>query len=153
MSRRFLFAIWMTFVVTTVFAQTAARLDPGSEEQVARGQELMNSQVQNTLHDMERGERQAWINSMANLSKLRLKLAEAWQVMGMSSQGAKAVADAYDPGLAAGIHHEPLHGKSDEQVAAMLQDAIRQKHYLSADQLLIDYQRDKLRMGESASPK
>jgi hypothetical protein len=37
-------------------------------------------------------------------------------------------------------------GKSDEEVAEMLQSAIRQERYLEADQLLIDYERNRLRM-------
>jgi hypothetical protein len=72
---------------------------------------------------MEEGQRRSWLNSMANLAKLRIKLAEAWQGMGMSPQGAKVVANAYEPNLAAHMHHESLRGKSDEEVAEMLQSA------------------------------
>lgn len=44
------------------------------------------------------------------------------------------------------MHRASLRGKSDQEIAAMLGDAIKQQHYSSADQLLIDYQRNKLRM-------
>lgn len=153
MNRSFLFAVGLTMIVPSVFAQTAGRLDPGSEAQVARDQATMNREVQSARHDMEQGERQSWLNSMANLAKLRIKLAEAWQTMGMSPQSAKMVADAYNPGLAATMHHASLRGKSDEQVAQMLQAVIKEKHYLSANQLLIDYQRDRLKLGANAAPK
>jgi hypothetical protein len=88
---------------------------------------------------------------MANLARLRARLAEAWQAMGMSPQGARLVADAYDPHPAGRLHHAALRGKSDQEVAQMMQLAIKEKRYLHADQLLIDYQREKLNLGETAS--
>ena len=148
MNRNFLFALGLlTLLVPAAFAQMAAKLDPGSANQVTQRQEMLDTEAQNAVRDMEGRERQSWLNSIANLAKLRIKLAEAWQGMGMSPQGAKVVADAYDPNLAARMHHESLRGKSDEEVAEMLQSAIRQKHYLSANQLLIDYERNRLRIG------
>ena len=148
MNRNFLFALGLlTLLVPAAFAQMAAKLDPGSANQVTQRQGMLDMEAQNAVRDMEGRERQSWLNSIANLAKLRIKLAEAWQGMGMSPQGAKVVADAYDPNLAARMHHESLRGKSDEEVAEMLQSAIRQKHYLSANQLLIDYERNRLRIG------
>lgn len=94
---------------------------------------------------------QAWLNSLPNLTKLRSKLAEAWQTLGMSPSAAQAVASAYMPNLAAGIHHAPLRGKSDEEIAAMLQSALAKKDYLMANQLLIDRQREQLLLGEATS--
>jgi hypothetical protein len=147
MNRNFLFALGLlTLLVPAAFAQMAAKLDPGSANQVTQRQEMLDTEAQSAVRDMEGRERQSWLNSIANLAKLRIKLAEAWQGMGMSPQGAKVVADAYDPNLAARMHHESLRGKSDEEVAEMLQSAIRQKHYLSANQLLIDYERNRLRI-------
>jgi len=148
MNRNFLFALGLlTLLVPAAFAQMAAKLDPGSANQVTQRQEMLDTEAQSAVRDMEGRERQSWLNSIANLAKLRIKLADAWQGMGMSPQGAKVVADAYDPNLAARMHHESLRGKSDEEVAEMLQSAIRQKHYLSANQLLIDYERNRLRIG------
>lgn len=147
MNRNFLFAMGLTLLAPAAFAQMAAKLDPGSANQVTQRQGMLDAEAQNAVRDMEGRERQSWLNSIANLAKLRIKLAEAWQGMGMSPQGAKVVADAYDPNLAARMHHESLRGKSDEEVAEMLQSAIRQKHYLSANQLLIDYERNRLRIG------
>lgn len=152
MNRSFLFAVGLIAMGLTLFApaasaQMAANLDPGSASQVIQRQEMLNREMQNAARAMEEGQRRSWLNSMANLAKLRIKLAEAWQDMGMSPQDAKVVADAYDPNLAAGLHHESLRGRSDEEVAEMLQSAIRQKHYLSANQLLIDYEQNRLRIG------
>ena len=150
MNRSFLLAMGLVLVAPAALAQTAQLLD-SEADQARRHQEMMNRELQNARQAMEQGERQAWFNSIANMAKLRIKLAEAWQNMGMSPQGAKLVADAYDPEWAMRIHHEPLRGKSDEEVAGMLQSALRQQHYLVANQLLIDYQRDKLRLGARPS--
>jgi hypothetical protein len=90
---------------------------------------------------------------MTSTVKLRAKLAEAWQNMGMSPAGAKTVADAYDPELAAHMHHVSLRGKSDQEVAQLLQSALKDKRYMNADQLLIDYQRQKLSLASSAQPR
>ena len=147
MNRNFRVALGLALLAPAASAQMAAKLDPGSSSQVIQRQEMLDREMQNAARDMEEGQRRSWLDSMANLAKLRIKLAEAWQGMGMSPQGAKAVADAYDPNLAARMHHESLRGKSDEEVAEMLQSAITQKHYLSANQLLIDYERNRLRIG------
>jgi hypothetical protein len=101
--------------------------------------------------EMEAGDRQAWLNSLANQTKLRAKLAEAWQRMGLAPAMAKQVADAYDPELATHMHHTSMRGKSDQEVAGMLQTALSEKHYLIANQLLIDYQRQKLKLAEMSA--
>jgi hypothetical protein len=147
MNRNVLFAMGLTLLAPAALAQTAAMLDPGSADQVIQRQEMLDRQMQSAARNMEEGQRRSWLNAIANLAKLHIKLAEAWQGMGMSPQDAKAVANAYNPNLAARLHHESLGGKSDEQVAEVLQAAIRQKHYLVADDLLIDYERSRLKMG------
>jgi hypothetical protein len=152
MNGSLLLGLGLALLAPAAFAQTAAKLDPGSENQIIQQQDTLYRQLQSAAHSTELGERQAWLRSMANLAKLRLKLAEAWQRMGMTPQGAKLVADAYNPELAMRMHHEPLAGKSDQEIAAMLQAAIGQKHYLSANQLLIDYQRNKLKLGANVAP-
>jgi hypothetical protein len=58
------------------------------------------------------------------------------------------VADSYDPTLASQMHHTSLRGKTDAEVAGLLQSALAANHYLVADQLLIDYQRQKLSLAE-----
>jgi hypothetical protein len=147
MNRNVLFAMGLTLLAPAAWAQTAAKLDPGSAAQVARNQEMQSRQMQSATRYMEEAERRSWLKSTANLAKLRVKLAEAWQSMGLSPQGAKVVADAYVPNLVARMRHDLARGKSDEGVAEMLQSAIRQKRYLEADQLLIDYERNRLRLG------
>ena len=97
-------------------------------------------------------DRQAFVNSVANTTKLRNKLAEAWQSLGMAPQAAQAVANAYQPNLAANVHHANLHGKSGQEVAAMLQSALAKKDYMLANQTLIDYQREQMHMGSDSSP-
>lgn len=98
------------------------------------------------------GDHQTYVNSLANLTKLRSKLAEAWQSLGMSPQAAQAVANAYQPNLAQSVHHDPLRGKSSEDVAAMLQAALAKKDYILANQVLIDYERERSHMGVETSP-
>lgn len=147
MNRNVFFAMGLTLLAPAALAQTAARLDPGSAAQVIQNQEMQNREMQNAARNMEEAQRRSWLNAMANLAKLRAKLAEAWQGMGMSPQDANVVANAYDSNLTARMHRDSLRGKSDEEVAEMLQSAIRQKRYLEADQLLIDYERNRLRTG------
>jgi hypothetical protein len=110
-------------------------------------------QGSNISRQFQRSEDQTWLNAMTSTVKLRAKLAEAWQNMGMSPAGAKTVADAYDPELAAHMHHVSLRGKSDQEVAQLLQSALKDKRYMNADQLLIDYQRQKLSLASSAQPR
>jgi hypothetical protein len=147
MNRNVLFAMGLTLLAPAAWAQTAAKQDPGSASQVIRNQEREHREMQNATRYMEEAERRSWLKSAANLAKLRVKLAEAWQSLGLSPQGANLAAKAYDPNLAARMHHDLTRGKSDEEVAQMLQSAIRQKRYLEADQLLIDYERNRLRLG------
>jgi hypothetical protein len=92
--------------------------------------------------------RQAERDSLTNLTKLRAGLAKAWQGMGLPPQTAQRVADSYDPTLASQMHHTSLRGKTDAEVAGLLQSALAANHYLVADQLLIDYQRQKLSLAE-----
>jgi hypothetical protein len=147
MNRIVFFAMGLTLFAPAALAQTAARLDPGSAAQVIQNQEMQNREMQNVVRNMEEAQRRAWLNAMANLSKLRAKLAEVWQGIGMSPRDANMVANAYDSNLTARMHRDSLRGKSDEEVAEMLQSAIRQKRYLDADQLLIDYERNRFRTG------
>lgn len=97
-------------------------------------------------------ERRAYINSLGNLTKLRTKLAEAWQTIGLSPQAAKGVAAAYQPNFALNSRRASLHGKSGQEIAAILQAALARKDYLLANQTLIDYERDKLQLGTDTSP-
>ncbi len=116
-------------------------------------QQNQNRQGQNSYNDLEHSDRQVWVNSMANLTKLRGKLAEAWQNLGMAPQAAQNVAAAYQPNLAENVHHASLRGKSDQEIAAMLQSALAKKDYMLANQLLIDHQREQLRLGTPTSPE
>mgnify|MGYP001551653089 FL=1 len=92
------------------------------------------------------------IHSYPALSKLRARLAETWQTLGMSPEGAKIVADAYRPESTGRAEHTSLEGRSEEEVAKMLHDALDQKNYQLADQLLIKYEQARLALGPSTSP-
>jgi hypothetical protein len=135
-----------------LYAQNRAQQEQQITQQSAQNvQQNMERMAQQTDARMVQGDHQAWLNSMPNLTKLRSKLAEAWQTLGMSPPAAHAVASAYMPNLAVNLHHAPLRGKSDEEIAAMLQSALAKKDYLMADQLLIDHQREQLLLGEATS--
>jgi hypothetical protein len=140
----------LTLVAPGAFAQQHSRPNPPPGGRAPTMQDIYNRQAR-SARDMQTGERQAWLNSLANLTKLRTKLAEAWQGMGLAPPLAKQIADAYDPELASHMHHTSMKGKSDQEVAGLLQTALTQKHYLVADQLLIDYQRQKLKLAEMTS--
>jgi hypothetical protein len=107
---------------------------------------------QNSSDDLQHNEQQIYVNSMANLTKLRDKLAEAWQTLGMSPQAAQAVANAYQPNLAQNSHHASLRGKSGQEIASMLQSALAKKDYALADQMLIEYEQIEAKLGANVSP-
>ncbi|NUR24237.1 hypothetical protein [Frateuria sp.] len=152
MSKPLVFALLMLAAPAALAQQqNQPSQDQVAEQMMRMHQEQLNRQAQNTATNFARGDHQAWLNSMANLTRLRTKLAEAWQGMGMSPQGAKVVADAYDPEWASHAHHVSLRGKTDQEVAQLMQAALKDKRFLDADQLLIDYQRQKLRLGELSS--
>ena len=149
MSVRFLFVAMLVLAAPAAFTQQ--RSDPTPRNSMQDLERARARAAGQNAKSTEYGDRQAWLDSMANLAKLRAKLAEAWQGMGMSPQGAKVVADAYDPRLAERIHHARIRGKSDQEVAQMMQEALKEKRFMDADQLLIDYQRQKLKLSETTA--
>lgn len=92
------------------------------------------------------------IHSYPALVKLRAKLAEAWQTLGMSAADAKTVADAFRPESTGRTDRTSLEGKSEEEVAKMLRDALDKKNYQLANQLLIKYEQARLALSPSTSP-
>lgn len=135
------------------FAQQQSQQPAQQARPVQSFEDLRAREAQSRIKSMTRAQQQGYLDAMADLDKLRGKLAEAWQGMGMSPEGARLVADAYDPDLAARSHHTTLRGKSDQEIAQLIQDALRQKKYLKANQLLIDYQRQKLALNEVSTPQ
>lgn len=99
---------------------------------------------QHNFDSMSHADHQSWLESMAADAKLRVKLTESWQSLGLSPQAAEQVARAYDPVLGANAHHTSLRGKSEQEVASLLQTALADKRYQKANQMLIDYERQKL---------
>lgn len=153
MNRACLWFLGAALIAPAAFAQQQQPSQGNTSSSRFQQQQNDARQGRNLARQFERGEDQAWLNATTNVVKLRAKLAEAWQHMGMSPEGAKAVADAYDPEAASHMHHVSLRGKSDQEVAQLLQSALKEKHYLNANQLLIDYQRQKLSLASSAEPK
>jgi hypothetical protein len=145
--RPFLCVLACVLVAPGAFAQQRTRPDPPPGGRTPTLEDVYNRQARNA-REMQSGDRQAWLNSLANQTKLRAKLTEAWQGMGLAPAMAKTIADAYDPQMASRMHHTAMRGKSDQEVAAMLQTALTAKRYLVANQLLIDYQREKLNLAE-----
>lgn len=106
----------------------------------------------NWYNDLQHNDHQTSVNSLANLNKLRSKLAEAWQTLGLSPPAAKAVAAAYQPNFSLNSRRASLQGKSDEEIAALIQSSLAKKDYLMANQTLIDFQTKKMRLGTDTSP-
>lgn len=106
----------------------------------------------NWYNNLQHNDHQTAVNSLANLNKLRSKLAEAWQTLGMSPPAARMVAAAYRPNFSLNSRRASLQGKSDEEVAAMIQSSLAKKDYLLANQTLIDFQTRKTRLGTNTSP-
>ena len=148
----------LTVVCTLVALASPALQAQQVTERSPNAQSAYNIQQNLSRMDGQRynasanGDRQAYVNSLANLTKLRAKLAEAWQALGMSPQAAQAVAASYQPNFALNSHRASLRGKSDQEIAAMLQSALAKKDYMVANQTLIDYERNKLNLGTDLSP-
>jgi hypothetical protein len=121
----------------------------GSPQQLQQNMDRMQKEH---FEDHITGERQAFVNSLGNLTKLRAKLVEAWQALGMAPEAARTVAAAYQPNFALNARRASLQGRSDQEIAAMLQSALAKKDYLLANQTLIDYERNKLKLGTDVSP-
>ncbi len=84
-----------------------------------------------------------------DLPKIRGHLADAWRHFGMAPDAAKAVASTYvfdQPNLA---DPPSIEGKSDREVASMMQAALNGKQYLRANQLLIQYERRRLHLPQA----
>ncbi|WEN15791.1 hypothetical protein PY254_03715 [Rhodanobacter sp. AS-Z3] len=104
------------------------------------------STYQSVNDDFQQRYRQNYVKSLTDLTRLRDSLTLEWQSLGLSPHAAKAVANAYKPNLVATAHHEPLSGKSDQEIAALLQNALAKKDYMLANQTLIDYEGEQLHM-------
>lgn len=79
--------------------------------------------------------------SEANLAKLRDQLAEGWQSFGMPKESAQQVAAGYQPNDKSPLPQVSLKGKSDQEIAAMLQSALARKDFMLANQTLIEFER------------
>lgn len=134
-------------VPAAAFAQAEQKpqTDP-TYEMMRRQAQMSDRQARERDHNIAYGGHLGWSKQAeVNLEKFRGELADSWRSMGMSPEGAKLVAAAYDPRLAA---QSPVsvRGKNDQEVAQMMQAALKEKHYLEANQLLIDYQRRRLEL-------
>ncbi|UGB37668.1 hypothetical protein [Frateuria soli] len=147
------FALAFVLAAPAAIAQQNSQQPTQHSKPVQSFQDLRARESQSRVKSMTRAQQQGYLDSLADLETLRGKLADAWTQMGMSPAGAKRVADAYDPDLAARSHHTSLRGKSDQEIARLMQDALKEKKYLKANQLLIDYQRQKLALSELSSPQ
>lgn len=103
-------------------------------------------------NSLQKNDHQTAINSLGNLTKLRAKLAEAWQALGLSPSAAKMVAAAYQPNFSLNARRVSLQGKSDEEIAALIRTSLAKKDYLLANQTLIDFQTKRSMLGADTSP-
>lgn len=149
MKRQGCFFLVLALLAPAAFAQRQSTPPPNASQ--FQQQQNMRRQDAHNAKYTDLSDRQAARDSLANLTKLRAGLAQAWQHMGLTPVAAQRVADAYDPTLVEQMHHTSLRGKSDDEVAGMLRGALAANHFLVADQLLIDYQRQKLSMSEMKS--
>lgn len=94
------------------------------------------------------GDRRAYQRKM---TALRAKLAKDWQSLGMSKDAAQQLAATYQPNGKPGAHRTSLKGKSNQEIAAILQSALAKKDYTLANETLIEFERKKLKDGTSDS--
>ncbi|HEV2679469.1 MAG TPA: hypothetical protein VGV14_03135 [Rhodanobacter sp.] len=91
-----------------------------------------------------RGYDQRSVKAMADLPKVRAHLTQVWQHFGMSAKDAEMVASAYRVNAINLNRGSLLTGKGDQEAAAMLQSALKDKNYALADELMIDYERTRI---------
>lgn len=122
--------------------------------QPARGQQ---QEALNRMYETNARADQGWETNydrqnrdrIEDLPKIRQHLADAWRHFGMKPDAAKAVASTYvfdQPNLA---DPPSIKGKSDQEVASMMQAALSAKQYLRANQLLIQYERRRLHLPQT----
>ncbi len=92
----------------------------------------------------DRGYDQRSVKAMADLPKVRAHLTEVWQHFGLSAKDAEMVASAYRVSDAGLDRASSLTGKSEDQIASMLQSALSTKNYVLADQLMINYEKRRI---------
>lgn len=92
----------------------------------------------------DRGYDQRSVKAMADLPKVRAHLTEVWQHFGLSAKDAEMVASAYRVSDAGLDRASSLTGKSEDQIASMLQSALSTKNYALADQLMINYEKRRM---------
>ena len=89
--------------------------------------------------------------NMISVPEARARLAKEWQKLGLSAEAAKEVASAYSPDSSSQLRHPSFKGRSDAEISGMIQKALAAKRYRMANQLLIDYERTRLRMEQSTA--
>jgi len=95
-------------------------------------------------NEWERGYDQRSVKAMSDLPKVRAHLTEVWQHFGMSAKDAATVASAYRVGDTNLDRASSLTGKSDAEIASMLQSSLSAKNYVLADLLMINYERKRI---------
>jgi hypothetical protein len=137
-------------------AQESHAQDPGDSSRLSQSAyniQQNESRMRASLYnDLQHGDRQTSVNSLANLTKLRVKLAEAWQTLGLAPSAATAIAAAYQPNFSLNSRRASLQGKSDEEIAALIRSSLARKDYLLANQTLIDLQTKRMKLGTGTSP-
>ncbi len=142
---RIAIALMVLPLSSNLFAQSNGG-QTGQWSQAAQQQAIWSTEQQNN---------KAWQDSVdrdnrrmiQNLPKIREHLAQTWQQFGLKPDAAKAIASTYviqRPGGAA----TSIKGKTDAEVATMMQQALTAKQYLLANQLLIQYERRRLHLPE-----
>lgn len=83
---------------------------------------------------------------VASVPKMREQLAKEWQNLGVPAEQAKIIASAYRGSDGRLAQTGLLKGKSASEAAVMMQSALASKDYRQANQLLIEYERNKLNL-------
>jgi hypothetical protein len=144
---RYVIALLTLCISSSLFAQSNGQT--GQWSPAAQQQAAWNAQQQNS---------KAWQDSIdrdnrrmiQDLPKIREHLAETWQKFGLKPDAAKAIASTYVIQRKASAPTS-IKGKTDGEVATMMQQALTSKQYLLANQLLIQYERRRLHLPESSN--
>ncbi|SHM46994.1 hypothetical protein [Rhodanobacter sp. OK091] len=109
-------------------------------QQQAQAYSRSEASDNNWEHDYDRRSAKA----MSDLPKVRAHLTEVWQHFGMSAKDAATVASAYRVSDNSLDRASSLTGKSDAEIATMLQSALSAKNYALANLLMINYEKKRI---------
>jgi Ni/Co efflux regulator RcnB len=129
---------------TSLAQQQNQQSNQSSHDMQMQQQAQAYSRSESAGNDWERDYDRRSAKAMSDLPKVRAHLTEVWQHFGMSPKDAATVASAYRVSDNSLDRASSLTGKSDAEIASMLQSALSTKNYALANLLMINYEKKRI---------